>query len=182
VREGACNTCRLFLSFLHATFILGFTGCFLVILATICPHFVMASGLLDCNICPKRPSFSDISHLLTHVGSKGHLSHLHKLQVRSHQEIPAGQQLAEYNDWYQQHDLGQLLSERLMQKEAKAVSRRFTNPRRRTAVKQESAIDPLLARGSKTQKRATTLSRRNANRPMHMTDDDSDFSPTRKPR
>jgi hypothetical protein len=84
----------------------------------------MASGLLKCSICPKRPSFSDVSHLLTHVGSKGHLSHLHKLQVRSHQELSAGHELAAYDRWYQQHGLGQLLSERMLQKESKKGSRR----------------------------------------------------------
>jgi hypothetical protein len=86
--------------------------------------FPMASSLLKCSICPKRPSFSDISHLLTHVGSKGHLSHLHKLQVRSHQEIAAGHELAAYDRWYQQHGLGQLLSERMLQKESKKGNKR----------------------------------------------------------
>lgn len=84
----------------------------------------MASSLLKCSICPKKPPFSDISHLLTHVGSKGHLSHLHKLQVRSHQEISAGHELAAYDRWYQQHGLGQLLSERMLQKESKKANKR----------------------------------------------------------
>lgn len=84
----------------------------------------MASSLLKCSICPKRPSFSDVSHLLTHVGSKGHLSHLHKLQVRSHQEISAGQELTAYDQWYQQHGLGQMLSERMLQKESKKGNKR----------------------------------------------------------
>lgn len=84
----------------------------------------MSSKLLTCIICPKRPDFSDSSHLLTHVSSKGHLSHLHKLQVRSHQEIAAGHQLALYNQWYQEHDLGHLLSERMQQKNGKVVAKR----------------------------------------------------------
>lgn len=84
----------------------------------------MASSLLRCSICPKKPSFSDVSHLLTHVGSKGHLSHLHKLQVRSHQEICAGHELAAYDRWYQQHGLGHLLSERMLQKESKKSNKR----------------------------------------------------------
>ena len=84
----------------------------------------MASSLLKCSICPKKPSFSDTSHLLTHVGSKGHLSHLHKLQIRSHQDISAGHELATYDKWYQQHGLGQLLSERMLQKESKKGNKR----------------------------------------------------------
>lgn len=99
----------------------------------------MASDLLKCSICPKRPSFSDISHLLTHVGSKGHLSHLHKLQVRSHQEISAGHELSAYNKWYQQHGLGQLLSERMLQKESKKG-----NKRSRTTAPRQVKNDPGL--------------------------------------
>ena len=106
----------------------------------------MSSSLLGCTICPKLPKFSDTSHLLTHVSSKGHLSHLHKLQVRSHQEIAAIQQLAAYDQWYQQHGLGQLLSERMQQKDAKK-----NNPRRfksESEFKREDAsaprIDPSL--------------------------------------
>jgi hypothetical protein len=84
----------------------------------------MALGLLNCSICPKQPKFSDTSHLLTHVSSKGHLAHLHKIQVRSHQEISASLQIATYDQWYQQHDLGRLLSERMLQKEAKQSNKR----------------------------------------------------------
>jgi hypothetical protein len=94
------------------------------VLAKLLEVIVMPSNLLNCLICPKRPDFSDASHLLTHVSSKGHLSHLHKLQVRSHQEIAAGHQLALYNQWYQEHDMGHLLSERMLQKDGKVVAKR----------------------------------------------------------
>ncbi|KAI1946110.1 hypothetical protein LOZ57_003861 [Ophidiomyces ophidiicola] len=77
------------------------------------------STALKCYICPKKPNFSDVSHLLTHVSSKGHLSHYFKLQVRSHQEPEAGQLLAEYDQWYQDHNLAGLLSDRMMTKEAR---------------------------------------------------------------
>src|SRR5947207_2175813 len=94
----------------------------------------MAAALLNCSICPNQPTFSDTSHLLTHVSSKGHLSNLHKLQVRSHQELSAGHQLAAYNQWYQQHNLGGLLSERMLQKESKKATKR-----RRTATSPQKA-------------------------------------------
>lgn len=106
---------------------------------------------LHCTICPKRPDFSDVSHLLTHVSSKGHLSHLHKLQVRSHQETNAGQQLAIYNNWYHSNGIGQLLSERLLQKQAKKNQARKKNfstglsNRRRPSTMSRSATDPRLA-------------------------------------
>ncbi|PGH27891.1 hypothetical protein AJ80_00441 [Polytolypa hystricis UAMH7299] len=79
----------------------------------------MSSSALQCNICPKKPNFSDTSHLLTHVSSKGHLSHYFKLQVRSHQEPEAGELLESYDQWYRQHNLAALLSERMLTKEAK---------------------------------------------------------------
>lgn len=98
----------------------------------------MAASLLACSICSKQPTFSDVSHLLTHVGSKGHLAQLHKLQVKSHQEIGSALQLAAYNQWYQDHNLAQLLSERLLQKELKA-SKKNDNKKRKTTIKAERA-------------------------------------------
>lgn len=79
----------------------------------------MASIPLLCNICPKRPEFSDISHLLTHVGSKGHLSHYFKVQVRSRQEPAVRQQLDTYDRWYAKYQIEKLLSQRMVLKESK---------------------------------------------------------------
>lgn len=79
----------------------------------------MDSDALLCNICPKAPHFSDVSHLLTHVSSKAHLSHYFKLQVRSHQETHAGELLREYDQWYEVNNLANLLSDRMASKEAR---------------------------------------------------------------
>ena len=81
----------------------------------------MTSVPLCCNICPKHPDFSDISHLLTHVGSKGHLSHYFKAQVRSRQEPLVRQRLEDYDRWYAQHQIERLLSQRMMLKETKDI-------------------------------------------------------------
>lgn len=129
----------------------------------------MAATLLVCSICPNHPTFSDTSHLLTHVSSKGHLSNLHKLQVRSHQEISAGHQLAAYSQWYHQYDLGRLLSERMLQKESKKATRRrtATSPKKIkkeiaksighvTSEDQAFAVDPRL---QQTPKRPARRSR-----------------------
>lgn len=86
-----------------------------------------SSAILKCKICPRRPNFSDVSHLLTHVSSKGHLSHYFKLQVRSHQEPEAGELLAEYDQWYIEHNLAGLLSDRMMAKEARKGKGRCSN-------------------------------------------------------
>jgi len=81
----------------------------------------MASIPLLCNICPKQRKFSDLSHLLTHVGSKGHLSCYFKLQVRSRQDPAAREQLAAHDQWFHKYEVERLLSERLTLKEAKKV-------------------------------------------------------------
>lgn len=152
----------------------------------------MASTLLNCSICPKHPTFSDTSHLLTHVSSKGHLSHLHRLQVRSQQEISASNQLAAYDQWYSHHDLGRLLSERMLQKEAKISKGRRKFPRSPRLIKKEQAsgtrnaisgnqfltIDPGLYRTPATRVAKTRVSGGNPFR----VDEDSDFdsSPVKK--
>ncbi|PWY67757.1 hypothetical protein BO83DRAFT_419076 [Aspergillus eucalypticola CBS 122712] len=79
----------------------------------------MDAAALLCNICPKRPTFSDVSHLLTHISSKAHLSHYFKLQVRSHQEQQAVALLHEYDRWYKRNNLAKLLSDRMSSKEAR---------------------------------------------------------------
>ncbi|OJJ42928.1 hypothetical protein ASPZODRAFT_104204 [Penicilliopsis zonata CBS 506.65] len=79
----------------------------------------MDPASLLCSICPKQPQFSDVSHLLTHVSSKAHLSHYFKLQVRSHQEPGAGDLLNEYDRWYKFNDIARLLSNRMTSKEAR---------------------------------------------------------------
>lgn len=95
----------------------------------------MPSNLLKCTICPKKPGFSDVSHLLTHVGSKGHLAHLHGLQVRSHEELDAGHQLAVYNLWFQEHGVAGLLSERLRQKRQKKTEKKVASQARENSTK-----------------------------------------------
>jgi len=125
----------------------------------------MASFLLQCNICPKHPHFSDLSHLLTHVGSKGHLSHYFKAQVRSRQEPAVREQLRVYDHWYQVNQVEKLLSQRMILKDSKNAqnkSRATDNTQRpkstvRTASndgprtlqqqappKEEDVIDPQL--------------------------------------
>lgn len=94
----------------------------------------MASVPLFCNICPKRPEFSDISHLLTHVGSKGHLSHYFKAQVRSRQEPAVRLQLDIYDRWYAQHQIEKLLSQRMVLKESKDIQIKPRMPRKITTA------------------------------------------------
>jgi hypothetical protein len=78
---------------------------------------------LLCSLCPKNPKFSDISHLLTHISSKSHLSHRFKLQIRSQSEIAAKKQLDDFDIWYHNNNLDVLLSERLAAKEQKKFAK-----------------------------------------------------------
>lgn len=80
---------------------------------------------LLCSLCPKNPQFSDISHLLTHISSKGHLSCRFKLQIRCQAEPEARSQLDAYDAWYADNSLEELLAERLATKEQKNIVKRM---------------------------------------------------------
>ncbi|RMZ89245.1 hypothetical protein DV736_g3527, partial [Chaetothyriales sp. CBS 134916] len=87
------------------------------------------------------------------IYSKGHLAHLHKLQVKSHQEIAAGVQLANYNQWYQRHGLARLLSERMQQKESRRAKTSTVLTRKRArSVKNEAAAKPACFSASPVRK------------------------------
>ncbi|KAL8800568.1 MAG: hypothetical protein Q9182_005079 [Xanthomendoza sp. 2 TL-2023] len=131
----------------------------------------MASVPLHCHICPKRPDFSDISHLLTHVGSKGHLSHYFKAQVRGRQDPSVRQQIEIYDRWYEENQIEKLLSQRMVLKDSKkpngitratyreqsALAKPTKTSKRKNAIgtsqlpakgKPEAIIDPRLSQGS----------------------------------
>jgi len=100
----------------------------------------MASLTLKCIICPKKPDFSDLSHLLTHLSSKGHLSHYFRAQVKSRTEPAAAANLAEYDGWYQDNDVERLLSERMMQKEKRTSANTKGNAESRKPLQDVSNI------------------------------------------
>jgi len=82
---------------------------------------------LLCDLCPKKPRFSDVSHLLTHISSKSHLSNRFKLQIRSQGEPEARKLLADFDSWYTSNGLEDLLSERFKAKEQKKATK-MTRP------------------------------------------------------
>lgn len=93
-------------------------------LATKSVATIMTSIPLLCKICPKDPEFSDISHLLTHVASKGHLAQELKAKVRSRQDASIREKLDAYDRWYEKYQLEKLLSQRLILRESKDTSSR----------------------------------------------------------
>lgn len=72
---------------------------------------------LHCNICPEKPDFSDVSHLLTHIASKGHLSTYYKIKVKASSEDTSRRLIQEYDSWYAEWNIEDLMSERLSLKE-----------------------------------------------------------------
>ncbi|KAF7515345.1 hypothetical protein G7054_g14618 [Neopestalotiopsis clavispora] len=67
---------------------------------------------LICTICPKTSKFSDVSHLLTHIASKGHLSNMFKLDIAKVADADAQRRLDEYQAWFDQHNIRGLLQDR----------------------------------------------------------------------
>ena len=88
---------------------------------------------LHCNICPKRPDFSDVSHLLTHIASKGHLSHYYKIKVKASTDHDSQQVVAEYDEWYDEWNVQELMRERMNQKERKQGGSNRSGSRRASA-------------------------------------------------
>jgi len=92
------------------------------------PSFIIASMAnpelpLHCSICPKKPDFSDVSHLLTHIASKGHLSHYYKIKVRSGHDKAARDSVESYDHWYIEWNVETLMSERMHMKDKRKRSK-----------------------------------------------------------
>lgn len=102
--------------------------------------------MLHCMICPEQPNFSDVSHLLTHVASKAHLSNYFKLQVRSHQDVQALELLQGYDTWYHANNLSQLLSDRMTSKESRKKKRKV-----QARLTVESPVRPPPRRSRRTE-------------------------------
>ena len=122
---------------------------------------------LHCNICPKKPNFSDVSHLLTHIASKGHLSHYYKVKVRSSTDQAAKDQIDVYDDWYARWNVEELMSQRMHHKDKKRSRARGQGNIRhsdvpahllmsegstarvpkKVAKQRRTAVDPLLGGG-----------------------------------
>lgn len=79
---------------------------------------------LHCSICPKKPNFSDVSHLLTHIASKSHLSHYYKVKIRAATDNDARLQVHNYDNWYDHFDVETLMAERLALKDDKKTRQR----------------------------------------------------------
>ncbi|CAG8909054.1 unnamed protein product [Penicillium egyptiacum] len=73
---------------------------------------------LMCSICPGQPQFSDVSHLLTHAGSKAHLANHFKLKLRT-DDPNAIELLKQYDDWFEANGFAKQLAARMASKESR---------------------------------------------------------------
>ncbi|KAF1355501.1 hypothetical protein BDV97DRAFT_106156 [Delphinella strobiligena] len=108
--------------------------------------------LLHCNICIKKPDFSDVSHLLTHIASKSHLSTYYKIKVKAGTEEMSRRIIEEYDTWYARWAIEDLMSDRLKLKDRrKSKSRTGTSTTssssfvKRREMSQQAYNDPSLA-------------------------------------
>jgi hypothetical protein len=102
-----------------------------------------ASGR-QCVICPMKPVFSDVSHLLTHLLSKGHLSQKNQLEFRQKagtNNAAATTLLTAYDDWYSANNLDPLLAERQAAKDGRTNKTRSSG---QNALIQNTLIPPVL--------------------------------------
>ncbi|KAK4105883.1 hypothetical protein N658DRAFT_416174 [Parathielavia hyrcaniae] len=93
-----------------------------------------ASIPLRCIICPKKPNFSDLSHLLTHISSKSHLAYRFKVELKARDDRDALEQVRHYDTWCERYGINALLAERMAAKEQKKTGRK---PRPPNTIKNE---------------------------------------------
>jgi hypothetical protein len=83
-----------------------------------------ASIPLRCTLCPKKPNFSDLSHLLTHISSKSHLAHRFKAELKARDNEEAQDEVRQYDAWCERYGINGLLAERMAAKEQKKMGKR----------------------------------------------------------
>ncbi len=79
---------------------------------------------LECVLCPQKPKFSDVYHLLTHISSKSHLHHKFNIEFQAKTDIASKDRLRRYEQWYGENGIEKLLAERLAAKDQKKTVRR----------------------------------------------------------
>src|SRR5689334_9893368 len=83
-----------------------------------------ASIPLRCTLCPKKPGFSDLSHLLTHISSKSHLAHRFKAELKARDDQVASEEVQRYDIWCERYGINALLAERMAAKEQRKTGGR----------------------------------------------------------
>lgn len=88
---------------------------------------------LICHICERNPTFSDVSHLLTHCSSRAHTKRHFDVRARALTDATAKATLGTYDRWYEVHKIGPMINRRLMEKDAKDQARKIETEKRKSA-------------------------------------------------
>ncbi|KAI0841894.1 hypothetical protein F5Y06DRAFT_292716 [Hypoxylon sp. FL0890] len=90
---------------------------------------------LVCYSCEKQQTFSDLSHLLTHVSSKAHLLELYNSQILSQIDRDAAIRCQRFDTWYKTYNISQLVLQRMEARGEKGAQsqRRSQTPRDATS-------------------------------------------------
>ncbi|KAM0539256.1 hypothetical protein ACHAPP_000179 [Verticillium nonalfalfae] len=110
---------------------------------------------LVCYLCDNEPKYSDVSHLLTHLLSRGHARAKGNIEVRSHipGDVEAAQKFAAFQKWQDDNGIGALLSERFLDKNNKkkekdrveaAKRKRFLEQQRTSSKKRRNLFLPHI--------------------------------------
>ncbi|KAF2456683.1 hypothetical protein BDY21DRAFT_40712 [Lineolata rhizophorae] len=95
---------------------------------------------LRCNLCYKASSFSDLSHLLTHCLSKGHLAQHQKFRLRAEEDPEAKARIEAYTKWKETYGVDKLMAERVKEKEKKRAKQRASAPGSRRSTPLPSTL------------------------------------------
>ncbi|KAL2757394.1 hypothetical protein ACRALDRAFT_1067996 [Sodiomyces alcalophilus JCM 7366] len=110
---------------------------------------------LFCSACPHRPTFSDLSHLLTHLGSRGHTKFEFDARVKASTKTdPTAMKIIdEYDVWFKENNISKMLADRMNDKEKKRqareegeVAKRKRGPSQTTSSKKRKANDTDVKR------------------------------------
>lgn len=110
--------------------------------AMMSPHRVDQGGIpLVCYACEKIPTFSDLSHLITHVSSKAHLLELYNLRIKSYGNEACAAQARKFEIWNQTYNIDQLVRQRMEARDEKGIQ-----PQRRGYTQRDEASGRSTAR------------------------------------
>ncbi|KAI1333186.1 hypothetical protein F5Y16DRAFT_393586 [Xylariaceae sp. FL0255] len=84
---------------------------------------------LVCHVCPKHGNFSDLSHLLTHISSKGHLHNQFQLTLTRSVDEEAEIALTDFDAWFSHYNIAELLRARKSAKDYKDNQQRRSQGR-----------------------------------------------------
>ncbi|KAI1264280.1 hypothetical protein F5Y18DRAFT_428372 [Xylariaceae sp. FL1019] len=89
---------------------------------------------LECAVCPKKNArFSDLSHLLTHISSKGHLHNMFQLSLTRDIDASAADALRKFDAWFAKHKIRELLRARMNAREQRGTQQGRSQPAQRTS-------------------------------------------------